>query len=163
MKLGRLALFIWLLAASPGFADDSRADHVLVKKSERMLYLMRGEDILGEYPIALGLAPKGHKVREGDFRTPEGNYFLTRRLVESDFFMAIEVSYPNRWDEAKASRLGVQAGGRIMIHGQPMEPKKPASYYATFDWTDGCIAVSNEAMVDIWQYTSFNTPITILP
>ena len=163
MKFSLLILWGFLLLASPVRADSSMADHVLVNKSERRLYLMHGEDVLAEYPIALGLAPKGHKSQEGDFRTPEGHYLLTRRLIESDFFMAIEVSYPNRWDEAKADRLGVNPGGYIMIHGQPMEPKKSARYYANFDWTNGCIAVSNEAMTTIWQLTIENTPITILP
>ncbi len=108
-------------------------------------------------------ANRGKTSVIADFRTPEGDYFLTRRLIESDFFMAIEVSYPNETDAARAQKRGVRPGGLIMIHGQPVEPKKSAGYYAKFDWTDGCIAVSNEAMVEIWQRTRVNTPITVLP
>lgn len=144
-------------------ATELLADRVVVKKSERKLFLMKGSDIMRSYDIALGLMPEGHKQREGDFRTPEGDYFLTNRLEDSDFFMAIQVSYPNRSDEARARQLGVPPGGLIMIHGQPDEPKKSASYYANYDWTDGCIAVSNAAMVDIWQLTRSFTPISILP
>ncbi len=156
-------LFILSLFITVAHADDGMADRVVVDKSARQLLLLQGDAVLRSYDIALGLAPKGHKQREGDFRTPEGDYFLTRRLIESDFFMAIEVSYPNETDAARAQKRGVRPGGLIMIHGQPVEPKKSAGYYAKFDWTDGCIAVSNEAMVEIWQRTRVNTPITVLP
>lgn len=158
-----LILILLFVAALPVGARNTIADHVVVNKSERRLYLMRGEDVLREYKIALGLAPAGHKEQEGDFRTPEGKYLLTRRLVDSDFFMAIEISYPNSGDLVRSRELGVDPGGYIMIHGQPLNPKKPARYYQNYDWTDGCIAVSNAAMTDIWQLTRINTPITILP
>jgi len=163
--LHSILLLIILLAAIllPAHAHNGIADHVIVNKTERRLYLMDGKDILSEYKIALGLAPEGHKQQEGDFRTPEGRYLLTRRLIESDFFMAIEVSYPNARDAAQAQERGVNPGGYIMIHGQPVEPKKDARYYDKFDWTNGCIAVSNEAMTEIWQHTRVNTPIMILP
>jgi murein L,D-transpeptidase YafK len=147
----------------PAYADDGMADQVIINKSEQRLYLMRGENVLRTYDIALGLAPGGHKEQEGDFRTPEGDYFLTRRVIDSDFFMSIEISYPNQADVAHANRLGVAPGGSIMVHGQPDEPKKPARYYQNYNWTDGCIAVSNAAMVDIWQLTTVNTPVSILP
>ena len=158
-----LILLLSFLIALPVGARITMADHVVVNKSERRLYLMQGNNVLREYKIALGLAPAGHKKQEGDFRTPEGKYLLTRRLVDSDFFMAIEISYPNRDDLASALKSGVDPGGYIMIHGQPVNPKKPARYYENYDWTNGCIAVSNEAMTDIWQFTRVNTPITILP
>jgi murein L,D-transpeptidase YafK len=102
-------------------------------------------------------------VQEGDFRTPEGNYSLTRRRIDSDYFMAIQISYPNKADVSNAATMDVSPGNYIMIHGQPGKPKNSPSYYKKFDWTDGCIAVSNAAMVDIWQLTAANTPITILP
>jgi len=155
-------ILIGLLAQSVS-ANWGIADRVIVNKTERQLYLMQGDQVLRRYDIALGLAPRGHKQQEGDFRTPEGNYFLSRRLIESDFFMAIEVSYPNAADTEQARSRGFNPGGRIMIHGQPIAPKKSPGYYAKFDWTDGCIAVSNQAMTEIWQHTRINTPITILP
>ena len=144
-------------------ADSVLADKVIVKKSERKLYLMSGDEVLQAFDIALGLMPLGHKAREGDYRTPEGDYRLTRRRIDSDYFMAIQISYPNEKDINRAASEGVSPGNYIMIHGQPDEPKNSPSYYKKFDWTDGCIAVSNAAMVDIWQLTSANTPITILP
>lgn len=157
------ALLTGLVLCMPGQAEELLADRVIINKTERKLYLLRESEVMRSYDIALGLVPEGHKQQEGDFRTPEGEYFLTNRLIESDFFMAIQVSYPNVKDEARAHGQGVSPGGQIMIHGQPRIPRKSTAYYARYDWTDGCIAVSNAAMVDIWQLTKPNTPITILP
>jgi murein L,D-transpeptidase YafK len=139
------------------------ADRVLVRKTERRLYLMRGGDVLRAYHIALGLNPAGHKERTGDFRTPEGNYKLTRRNTRSDFFLSIQVNYPNDSDTKNARRNGWQPGGSIMIHGLPNDPRHAPDYYATQDWTDGCIAVTNADMVEIWMMTSENVPIVIEP
>jgi hypothetical protein len=139
------------------------ADRVVVEKSERRLYLLRGDHVIAEYPIHLGLNPNGPKRREGDFRTPEGSYRLVRRNPRSDFFLSLEISYPNADDLERARSQGVQPGGLIMIHGQPNQPRKAAAYYANNDWTDGCIAVSNNAMVDIWLRTDVGTPIEIHP
>jgi murein L,D-transpeptidase YafK len=139
------------------------ADRVLVRKSERRMYLMRGNDVLRAYRIALGLNPGGHKERAGDFRTPEGSYRLTRRNARSDFFLSIQVSYPNERDIQHARRNGWQPGGSIMIHGLPNDPRHSPDYYATQDWTDGCIAVTNADMVEIWMMTTDNVPIDIEP
>jgi len=139
------------------------ADRVVVRKSERVLYLMRGEEVLRQYHIALGLNPVGHKERSGDFRTPEGRYWLTRRNTHSDYFLSIQVSYPNDADERKARRNRWDPGGSIMIHGLPNNPRHSPGHYASRDWTDGCIAVSNADMVEIWLMTDNNTPIDIRP
>jgi lipoprotein-anchoring transpeptidase ErfK/SrfK len=139
------------------------ADRIVVKKSERRLYLLHSDRVLREYPIRLGLNPYGPKQREGDFRTPEGVYRLSRRNTNSDFFLSVEVSYPNEADRERARSSGVSPGGLIMIHGQPNVPRKSSDYYASNDWTDGCIAVSNSDMVDIWMRTSIGTPIEIRP
>ncbi len=139
------------------------ADRIVVKKSERRLYLLNSDRVLREYPIRLGLNPYGPKQREGDFRTPEGVYRLSRRNTYSDFFLSVEVSYPNEADRERARSSGVRPGGLIMIHGQPNVPRKSPDYYVSNDWTDGCIAVSNSDMVDIWMRTSIGTPIEIRP
>jgi murein L,D-transpeptidase YafK len=139
------------------------ADRVLVRKSERRLYLMRGTDVLRAYRVALGLNPAGAKERSGDFRTPEGSYRLTRRNTRSDFFLSIQVSYPNDQDMQRARRNGWQPGGSIMIHGLPNDPRHTPDYYASQDWTDGCIAVTNADMVEIWMMTSDNVRIDIQP
>ncbi len=163
-------LLILVLVAVPGVAPSSSsaaaiemADRVVVRKSERRLLLMRGERVLRTFDVALGLSPTGHKQREGDFRTPEGNYRLAGRNPNSDFFLAIQVDYPGPDDLRRASAEGVEPGGQIMIHGQPNRPSKPLEYYQSRDWTNGCIAVSNADMVDIWLMTPDNTPIQILP
>lgn len=139
------------------------ADRVVVHKAERKLMLMRGDRVLKAFNVALGLSPKGPKQHEGDFRTPEGNYLLSSRNPNSDFFLAIQVSYPGPDDLRRAAEAGVAPGGKIMIHGQPNRPNRTPEYYRTRDWTNGCIAVSNEDMVDIWLMTPDNTPIQILP
>ena len=157
-------------AGSPLSSPDVRAGDslphatkVLVRKSERRMYLLRGSEVLRTYRVALGLNPVGHKEREGDFRTPEGSYQLVMRNPRSDFFMSMKVSYPNAGDMARARRNGWPAGGSIMIHGLPNDPRKGLDYYATRDWTDGCIAVSNADMLEIWMLVSDNTPIVIQP
>ena len=139
------------------------ADRIVIEKGARRLRLLRGGQVIGEYPVKLGLNPYGRKQREGDFRTPEGTYHLSRRNPRSEFFLSVEVSYPNEADRARASAEGLRPGGLIMIHGQPNVPRKPPEYYATRDWTDGCIAVSNAAMVEIWQRTRIGIPIEIRP
>lgn len=152
-----------LLATNSHGGDFPIADRVVIKKSERQLLLMRGDEVMKSARIALGLSPSGHKREEGDFRTPEGTYQLAERNPNSDFFLSIRVSYPNATDQHNASRRGVAPGGMIMIHGQPNLPKHNVEFYRRTDWTDGCIAVSNSDMVDIWLMTTVNTPITILP
>jgi murein L,D-transpeptidase YafK len=139
------------------------ADRVLVRKSERRLYLMRGNDVLRAYRVALGLNPTGAKERAGDFRTPEGNYRLARRNTRSDYFLSIQVSYPNDQDMKHARSNGWPPGGSIMIHGLPNDPRHAPDYYATQDWTDGCIAVTNADMVEIWMMTQDNVAIDIQP
>jgi hypothetical protein len=139
------------------------ADRVLVKKSERRLYLLRSDRIIADYPVKLGLTPKGPKQREGDFRTPEGLYSIAGRNAHSEYFLSLEVSYPNEADLQRARELGVRPGGLIMIHGQPNAPRKARHWYESNDWTDGCIAVANSDMVDIWLRTPVGIPIEIRP
>jgi murein L,D-transpeptidase YafK len=139
------------------------ADQVVVRKSERKLYLIRKGEVLRTYRIALGLRPEGHKEFEGDYRTPEGKYRLTRRNPNSEYFLSIQVDYPNTQDMARAQRQGLRPGGAIMIHGQPNTPRKTRDYYTNVDWTEGCIAVANSDMVEIWLMTPPDTPIEIAP
>ncbi len=161
--------FRWLLligccfAFSCGAAEFDMADQILVSKAERKLQLMKNGSILRTMDIVLGLLPEGDKKAEGDFRTPEGSYHLIKRNPASDFFLSIQISYPNATDVREAHALGVDPGGQIMIHGQPNNPKHGIAYYQQNDWTDGCIAVSNADMVDIWLMTSAETSVVISP
>ncbi|HSY95188.1 MAG TPA: L,D-transpeptidase family protein [Steroidobacteraceae bacterium] len=160
-----VALVSCMTAGVAGVSAEeiAAADRVVVHKAEHKLYLYSGERLLGEYKVQLGLSPSGQKEREHDFRTPEGRYYLTRRNVRSDYFLAILVSYPNKEDELRARKMRWAPGGSIMIHGFPNVPKHPASYYESNDWTDGCIALSNSDMVEVWMRTQDNIPIDIYP
>lgn len=160
-----VALVLFVLAAGSVHADEALliADQVVVDKSDRELRLLRNGAVLARFPVALGQQPEGHKLEEGDSRTPEGRYYLDARNPNSEFFLSIHVSYPSSTDRRSAASRGVPPGGQIMIHGQPNEPKYSAGFYKSADWTNGCIAVSNAAMVDIWLMTTHNTPIDIQP
>jgi len=148
---------------NPGVVGPGQADYVVVDKSDRKLYLYKAGRVLREFDVSLGLVPNGPKQREGDFRTPEGKYFLDARNANSDYFLSIHVSYPSESDRARARAQGVDPGGQIMIHGWPNEPRYDLRRYQSTDWTDGCIAVSNSDMVDIWLMTREFTPIEIRP
>ena len=148
------------LLPSPGLPD---VDRIVVRKSDRRLYLMDGGRIVRSYKIALGLNPVGPKQRDGDFRTPEGRYYLARRNPRSNYFLSIQISYPNARDLERAHVHHWQTGGSIMIHGLPNRLKSSPWYYQHNDWTDGCIAVSDADMVEIWLLTRDGTPIDILP
>jgi murein L,D-transpeptidase YafK len=138
-----------------------KADRVVVNKNARELMLIRQGQVIRTYPVALGPNPSGHKIMEGDGRTPEGSYVLDWRNPNSRFYRSIHVSYPGPADRRLAAQLGVSPGGMIMIHGE-------ASYLsfsgqALGDWTEGCIAVSNGAMDEIWALVDDGTPILINP
>jgi murein L,D-transpeptidase YafK len=172
MSIRALLLFLCVaLVALPSRGDNfesgpasfGTADRVIVHKSERSLALYRDGQPLKRYHISLGLNPNGPKQREGDYRTPEGQYLLTRRNPQSDFFLSIQVSYPGPQDLAAARQNGVPPGGLIMIHGLPNVPRHPRERYLSSDWTDGCIALSNEDMLEVWLLTRPDTPIEILP
>jgi murein L,D-transpeptidase YafK len=148
---------------TPATTPLPMANRVVVYKSARRMELMRDGEVLRTYRIALGLVPVGHKEQAGDFRTPEGRYMLTRRNARSDYFLSIQVSYPSAEDIQRAKKAGVDPGGAIMIHGQPNRLRREPRYYREQDWTDGCIAVSNADMVEIWLLAQDNIPIDIRP
>ena len=147
---------------TPG-ACQLKADRVLVKKSEHKLYLIKDGQIFKEYTISLGLNPVGHKQQKGDKRTPEGSYLLDRRNPKSKFYKSIHISYPNESDRQTALARGVDPGGDLAIHGLPTKSEDEAWDYIERDWTDGCIAVTNEEMEEIWNLIDDGTPIEIMP
>ena len=158
-------IVIGLITISPiaSAGEFPMADKVVVEKGKRKLHLVWNDTIFRTFDIALGIAPVGDKEKEGDFKTPEGRYVLDTRNPDSDYFLAIHVSYPNSNDLQEARQKDVSPGGQIMIHGQPNRPIYSATYYKTQDWTNGCIAVSNSDIIDIWLMTPNNTPIEIFP
>ena len=162
MRNALLAIVVLFIA--PGIAwSNELADRIIVVKSERKLYLLSAGKVMREMNVSLGLRPDGDKQAEGDFRTPEGEYVLDRRNNSSGYFLSVGISYPNTKDRLDAEKNGVSPGGQIMIHGLPNTPRHDSGYYGNVDWTDGCIAVSNSDMVDVWRLTDLYTPISILP
>ena len=139
-----------------------KVDLVLVEKSERRLQLIGGGKILRSYTIALGGEPVGHKHQEGDERTPEGRYILDWRNPDSVAHRSIHISYPNADDIAAARTRGVDPGGFIMIHGQPNGFGWAGPLLQMVDWTDGCIAVRDSDMDEIWANVADGTPIEIM-
>jgi murein L,D-transpeptidase YafK len=170
-QMQRLGVVATLLVASLGWpafnsaqaGEFPVAEKVVVEKSKRKLHLLKDGIPFRTFDIALGIRPVGDKVMEGDFKTPEGDYLLDARNPDSEYFLSIRVSYPDTRDRAEARKMGVDPGGAIMIHGQPNDPTRSEAYYRTQDWTNGCIAVSNSDMIDIWLMTTENTPIEIRP
>jgi murein L,D-transpeptidase YafK len=159
-------LWLPLVVLLPGLLQAGEfpvADEVIIDKSDRELHLLSDGEIFRTFKIALGIRPEGDKKKEGDFKTPEGRYLLDTRNPNSDYFLSIHVSYPSTEDRREASLSGLQPGGAIMIHGQPNIPSRSETYYRTQDWTNGCIAVTNSDMIDIWLMTGDSTPIEIRP
>ena len=139
------------------------ADKVVVLKGERKLLLMKDGSVLKSYLIALGPNPKGQKRSRGDGRTPEGLYVIDGRDPASYFHRALHISYPNILDLAQAREKGVPAGGSILIHGLPPGFGPFRQDEAMMDWTNGCIAVTNTAMDEIWESVRNGTIIDIRP
>ena len=151
-----LVALLWSVAAVA-----EQADSVLLDKSDEKLYLLKDESVIAEYSISFGANPEGHKQQEGDERTPEGGYVLDYKKADSVFYKAIHISYPNEADKKSAAARGVDPGGAIMIHGQRNRLGWLSFITQRFNWTDGCIAVTNGEMDEIWNSVSANTPIEI--
>jgi murein L,D-transpeptidase YafK len=157
---------IILILLLPGIAfagDLLKADSVLVKKHEKRLYLMKNKKPFKIYRVAFGANSKGPKRMEGDERTPEGKYILDYKNPDSDFYKSIHISYPNDQDSKRAREMGIVPGGDIMIHGQKNGSKNFSRIQRYVNWTDGCIAVTNAEMDEIWASVDVGTPITIEP
>jgi murein L,D-transpeptidase YafK len=143
--------------------DGKPVDKVLVMKSEHKLLLQNKGETLKSYRISLGKKPKGPKQREGDSRTPEGYYWIDWRKTSDKYNLAMHVSYPNIKDQAAARKEGVPPGGMIMIHGTPIDDEYPEWYFNTLDWTEGCIAMKNDDMREVWSLVKDGTLIEIRP
>ncbi len=160
-KRSTYLLLLLLFQSYVSFANE--IDLVVVNKSKAQLYLKSHGKIIKQYPVVFGDTPKGHKQQEGDEKTPEGRYILDYKKENSIAYKSIHISYPNTADKKRAQLQGVDAGGAIMIHGQ-LNGLGWLSFIAQhFNWTNGCIAVTNTQMEEIWQLVKKGTPIEILP
>ena len=144
-------------------SDDARGDRIVIRKSARVLDLYRGEVLLKKYRIALGADPIGPKSREGDHRTPEGRYRIDYRKADSSFHRALHISYPSVEDSARAANVGVNAGGIIMIHGIRNGLGWLGRLHRLSDWTDGCVAVSNEEIEELYRAAPDGTIVELRP
>jgi murein L,D-transpeptidase YafK len=159
-----LSLSLVQIAAAQIDVAPTKADAVLVKKSEKALYLLKDGKPLKRYHVVFGPRAKGPKLQEGDERTPEGNYLLDRKNPNSRFYKSIRISYPNAADIARAQKYNVDPGNNIMIHGTKNTwSEKTAAKASRYNWTDGCIALSNNDMEEVWEAIDVGTPISILP
>ncbi len=140
-----------------------QADYILVEKSERRLTLFANDRTIKTYKIALSPVPEGPKLIQGDHRTPEGSYVIDARNPDSKFHLSLHISYPNEIDQEIAQMAGVVSGGSIMIHGAGEQYEWMGKFHTSLDWTDGCIAVTNEEIEEIWQLVPDGTPIKIRP
>ena len=154
-------LLVVALLAQARATDKPLADRILIVKSTRTMTLLHGDRVLKTYKVALGSVPVGPKQIQGDHKTPEGNYSITSRNVRSQFHLALRISYPSAADRARARRFRASPGGDIMIHGLPNGFAD--SQYRRTDWTDGCIAVSNAEIEEIWNLVPVGTRVEIRP
>lgn len=160
------AIFAFLFLAFPAWAQKPvfvQADLVVIHKSKRMLELWAHGDTIAKYRIALGFNPVGTKEFEGDGRTPEGVYTVIKRNEKSRFFRSLQLDYPNASDVAAAKTKGLSPGGMIMIHGITNNKTEKQLGHPEVDWTEGCIAVTNAEMQNIWNRVSEGTAVLIMP
>lgn len=142
---------------------NTTADRIVILKSKHELQLWSKDTLLKTYRVALGGEPFGAKLQQGDHRTPEGNYVITGRNANSKFHRSLRISYPNPEDRARAAKRGVAPGGDIMIHGLPNGYGWIGRGHLAKDWTDGCIAVTDEEIEEIWNLVPDGAPVEIKP
>lgn len=169
-RLSWLLALLIICAPGPGSAETAaalasgvKADHIIISKSDRTLTLMRQGIKLKTYPVSLGKNPQGAKRQVGDKRTPEGKYRIDYRNPKSRYHLALHISYPDRQDRKSARRRGVSPGGDIMIHGLPNKMGWLGIAHRLMDWTDGCIALTNGEIAEIWASVPNGTTIDIKP
>ena len=138
-------------------------DRLVVYKHQRKLVLLSQGKQVKSYRVALGGDPIGPKMRRGDHRTPEGSYILDAQNPNSHYYKAFHISYPSRKDITAANELGVSPGSDIMLHGLPKAYAWVGKAHTLHDWTDGCVAVTDEEMDELWKLVRVGTPIEIKP
>ena len=159
-----LIIILILLFSSTGFTSTrAQADLIVVEKAKRTMILMSGNKVLKIYLVALGGHPDGPKERQGDRKTPEGLYVIESKNARSQFHLSLRISYPNAIDREHARKLGVSPGGDIFIHGLAPSFSSIGALHRKVDWTDGCIAVTNQEIEEIWKLVPVGTRVEIKP
>ena len=151
------------LLEAEDFDESQKIDHIVVVKKERKMYLYREGKVANTFPVSLGRNPIGQKVEKGDNRTPEGTFWIHRKLCSAKYYRSLCISYPEPDDEKKARKRGVDPGGSITIHAQPVwnADGHGDSYTLARNWTQGCIAVTNSAMNQLWYAIREGVLVTI--
>jgi murein L,D-transpeptidase YafK len=160
LLLAGLATYAWF---PPSKALQGHIDKLIVLKSQHKLILLGNGEQLRSYSISIGRNPIGAKTRAGDHKTPEGIYVVDGRNAKSGFHLALHVSYPNAEDRQSAAAGGFSPGGDIMIHGIKNRLGWIGRFHRLIDWTDGCVAVTNAEMDQIWDLVPIGTPVEIRP
>jgi murein L,D-transpeptidase YafK len=166
-----MRLLVFIMLAMLGAASVSGAaqaggptiEKVLILKQERRLEVISGGEVIRTYRIALGRQPVGHKQEVGDQRTPEGIYTIDWRHDSADFNLSMHLDYPNLKDQIAAYKRGVDPGGMIMIHGTPIDEEYPEWFFEGLDWTNGCIALTNPHMRELWDLVPNGTLVDVKP
>lgn len=159
--IGAALIASGLFAQQPKAAEH--ADSVLILKKDHVLQLVAAGKVIRTYKVALGQGGLEPKRREGDGRTPEGRYVIDKRNAASEYHLSLHISYPNDDDRRRAAKLGMPPGGDIMIHGLPNGKGWLGPSHRLYDWTLGCVAVTNEEIEEIWKLVPVGTPVEIRP
>jgi murein L,D-transpeptidase YafK len=175
----RIGFDLWMMCIGVGLAvcllsgglsakqqtAPQKADSILILKKDHVMELLAGGKVIRSYKVALGQGGLAPKEREGDGRTPEGHYTIDARYAgaATHYHKALHVSYPNAEDRKRAAKLGVSPGGAIMIHGLPNGKGYVGAAHRLFDWTLGCIAVTDEEIDEVWELVAMGTPVEIRP
>lgn len=159
------AIFYMSFVLTVSADEKLEIDNVLVEKGSRQMYLRQGEKVLKSYKIALGGQPEGAKEREGDQKTPEGSYYIQAHNPHSSYHLSLRISYPNTAQKELAQKMNYSTGGDIMIHGYPnYVPDILFDFvHKNYDWTAGCIAVTDREIEEIYELVKDGTPILIRP
>jgi murein L,D-transpeptidase YafK len=162
-----LFLFICIpvFAMQPTSPDQGpeKADSILILKKDHIMELVAGGKVIRTYKVALGQGGLAAKEREGDALTPEGHYVIDAKYDHSAYHKALHVSYPSAADRRRAAKLGVSPGGAIMIHGLPNGKGWVGAGHRLYDWTLGCVAVTDEEIDEVWKLVPIGTPVEIRP
>ncbi|WP_038000612.1 murein L,D-transpeptidase family protein [Sulfurovum sp. AR] len=151
------------LLEAEDYSQGESIDKIVVVKKERKMYLYKEGKVQNTLPVSLGKNPIGHKQQQGDNRTPEGEFWISRKLCSPQYFRSLCISYPRPEDKVSAARRGVNPGGAVTLHGQPTwnADGKGDSYTLSKNWTQGCVAVTNSAMKELWYAVREGVPIII--
>lgn len=165
MACGGISLALWALAGAIATQKTvpQKADSILILKKDHVMELLAGGKVIRSYKVALGQGGLAPKVRQGDGRTPEGHYIIDAKYAASEYHKALHISYPNAEDRKRAAMLGVSPGGSILIHGLPNGKGYIGAAHRLYDWTLGCIAVTDEEIDEVWNLVAVGTPVEIRP